>query len=193
MTDFQAVARQYATQANIDPNIFVAQIQQESGFNPNAKSPAGALGIAQFMPATAQSMNVNPMDPIAALKAAAYLDSATLQKYGGDYKKMLAAYNCGGGCVDSAVARGGSNWLSLTPAETQNYVATIMNKRNPGASPAPTQAQQQQTGSGNAIIDTLKQWGEYVAIFVLAAVLIIIGFVLLAEKQARQLARKVVP
>ena len=192
MTDFQAVARQYATQANIDPNIFVAQINQESGFNPAAKSPAGALGIAQFMPATAQSMNVNPLDPVAALKAAAYLDSATLQKYAGDYRKMLAAYNCGGGCVDSAVARGGSNWLALTPAETQNYVSTIMNKRNPGASPAPTQAQQQQ-GSGNAIIDTLKQWGEYVAIFAIAAVLIIIGFVLINERAASQLARKVVP
>ena len=51
----QDFARQAAQKIGLDPDIFMRQIQQESGFNPTAKSPAGAAGIAQFMPATARA------------------------------------------------------------------------------------------------------------------------------------------
>jgi soluble lytic murein transglycosylase-like protein len=190
MADYQTTATTYATQAGINPTIFVKQIQQESGFNPNAQSPAGALGIAQFMPGTAQSMNVNPWDPIAALKAAAYLDSANLQKYGGDYSKMLAAYNAGGGAVDRSVSLYGTNWLSHMPSETQNYVRAITNNvQVKKAQPATKDVNQNTTG--NVITATLKQWGEYAAIFVIALVLFVIGFILLAEKQAKQVGKTI--
>lgn len=124
--DYVGMARQAASSAGISPDTFVRQIQQESGFNPNAGSPAGAQGIAQFMPGTAASMGVNPYDPSSALPGAARMMAGLAAQYGGDYAKALAAYNAGGGAVDSAVAAGGANWLAFMPAETQNYVAIIM-------------------------------------------------------------------
>jgi len=124
--DYVDMARQAAISAGINPDAFVRQIQQESGFNPNAGSPAGAEGIAQFMPGTAASMGVNPYDPSSALSGAARMMAGLAAQYGGDYSKALAAYNAGGGAVDAAVAQGGGGWLSDMPAETQNYVATIM-------------------------------------------------------------------
>lgn len=124
--DYISMARQAAIDAGINPDTFVRQIQQESGFNPGAVSPAGAVGIAQFMPATAASMGVNPYDPSSALNGAARMMANLASQFGGDYAKALAAYNAGPGAVQSAVAQGGGNWLSYLPSETQNYVATIM-------------------------------------------------------------------
>jgi soluble lytic murein transglycosylase-like protein len=124
--DFVGMARQAAISAGISPDAFVRQIQQESGFNAGAGSPAGAVGIAQFMPGTAASMGVNPYDPSSALPGAARMMAGLASQFGGDYRKALAAYNAGAGAVNSAVAQGGGNWLSLMPTETQNYVATIM-------------------------------------------------------------------
>jgi hypothetical protein len=124
--DYVRMARQAASNAGISPDAFQRQIQQESGFNPNAGSPAGAEGIAQFMPGTAASMGVNAYDPSSALPGAARLMAGLASQFGGDYAKALAAYNAGPGAVQSAVAQGGGNWLAHMPAETQQYVATIM-------------------------------------------------------------------
>jgi soluble lytic murein transglycosylase-like protein len=124
--NYVGMARQAAQQAGINPNYFVRQIQQESGFNPNATSPSGAVGIAQFMPATAASMGINPHNPAQALNGAARMMAGLSRQFGGNYAKALAAYNAGGGAVQSAVARGGGNWLSCMPGETQNYVRIIM-------------------------------------------------------------------
>ncbi len=126
MTDYRALAAADAKKYGLDPNIFIRQIQQESGFNPNALSPAGAEGIAQFMPATAKGYGINPWDPAQALNAAAQYDVSSLHQYGGDWAKALAAYNAGGGAVNTAIARGGKNWQRYLPAETQNYIKTIL-------------------------------------------------------------------
>lgn len=109
----------------IDPNLFTRQINQESGFNPGAVSPAGAEGIAQFMPATAAAMGVNPWDPTSALYGAANLMSQLNNQFG-NYAMALAAYNAGPGAVQYAINNGGSNWYAWLPAETQNYVSVIM-------------------------------------------------------------------
>jgi len=127
MADYQAIARQAAARHGLDPNIFLRQIRQESGFNPNAVSPAGAIGIAQIMPATARGWGVNPRDPKAALEAAA-ANMARYVKQFGSYRNALIAYNAGPG----AVGRG-----SL-PAETQNYVKTILGGRDPGKLSSPS-------------------------------------------------------
>jgi soluble lytic murein transglycosylase-like protein len=119
------IAWQAALNAGIDPNLFTRQINQESGFNPNAVSPAGAEGIAQFMPATAAAMGVNPWDPISALYGAARL-MAQLNRQFGNYAMALAAYNAGPGAVQYAINHGGSNWYYWLPAETRNYVSVIM-------------------------------------------------------------------
>ena len=140
----QDYARAAAQRAGIDPDIFVAQIQQESGFNPSAKSPAGAIGIAQFMPGTAAGMKVDPTDPYAALDAAASMDAQNLKKYGGDYSKTLAAYNAGGGAVDQ--------YGGVPPyKETQNYVQTIMGNAKQAAGNAIQGAKEAVGGAASAL------------------------------------------
>lgn len=94
MPDYRRVAAAAAAKYGIDPDIFMRQIARESGFNPNARSGAGALGIAQFIPATAKSYGVNPMDPVSALDGAARMDADNLKRYG-SYERMLSAYNSG--------------------------------------------------------------------------------------------------
>ena len=125
-SQYVAIAEQAATAVGIPPAYFVRQIQQESGFNPNAVSPAGAVGIAQFEPGTAAGLGINPWDPIQALKGAATLMANYARQYGGDYAKALAAYNGGSGTVQSAVNNCGANWLNCLPGETRHYIYIIM-------------------------------------------------------------------
>jgi soluble lytic murein transglycosylase-like protein len=123
---YVTLARQDATAAGINPNLFVRQIEDESGFNPDVVSPAGAIGIAQFMPGTAAEEGINPYNPVQSLSAAADFMANLSSMYGGDYAKALAAYNAGPGNVDYAVSMGGSDWIAYLPAETQNYLNTIL-------------------------------------------------------------------
>lgn len=123
---YVAIARQDAVANGINPDYFVRQIQIESGFNPNAASPAGAVGIAQFEPATAAALGINPWNPQSALAGAARYMANFAKQYGGDYAKALAAYNAGSGTVQYAVAAGGANWMNFLPGETQQYIAKIM-------------------------------------------------------------------
>ncbi len=125
-SDYVAVARQAALNAGIPPDAFVRQIYKESSFNPNAVSPAGAVGIAQFLPSTAAGLGINPYDPVSALNGAAKYMAGLSSQFGGNYAMALAAYNAGSGAVHDAVNRGGANWLSLLPYETQMYVRQIM-------------------------------------------------------------------
>lgn len=121
MADYRRLARQKAQKYGLDPYIFERQIGAESGFNPNARSPAGASGIAQIMPATARGWGVNPNDPVAALDAAAKNMARYVRRYG-SYENALRAYNAGPGAIERS--RGYS--------ETNNYVAKILRGRDPG-------------------------------------------------------------
>ena len=120
------LARQDALEAGISPDIFVRQINEESGFNPYAISPAGAIGIAQFMPATAAGLGVNPRDPVDALQGAARLMAHYVRQYGGSYAQALAAYNAGPGRVALAIYFGGWNWRAYLPYETRAYIRIIL-------------------------------------------------------------------
>ena len=104
----------------IDPSILAAVANQESGFNASASSAAGAKGLMQFMPGTAQSLGVNPLDPSSAVDGAArYLSS--LNKQFGSMDLALAAYNAGPGAV--------SRYGGIPPfTETQNYVSAVTRK-----------------------------------------------------------------
>lgn len=123
---YVALARDDALTTGLSPDLFVRQIAQESGFDPYAISPAGALGIAQFEPATAAQLGVNPRNPTQALLGAARLMAHYVRQYGGDYAMALAAYNAGPGAVQRAVQVGGLNWRVYLPAETQNYIRIIL-------------------------------------------------------------------
>ena len=128
MADYTNAIRKAARKYGMRPELLLAQLKQESGLNPNAKSPAGATGIAQFMPATAKSRGVNPNDPISSIKGAAHLMSDLIHQYGGNEKKALAAYNAGPGAVNKA--GGVPNF-----PETQNYVKTILGSAGKGMGP----------------------------------------------------------
>jgi soluble lytic murein transglycosylase-like protein len=121
---YSTLAAQDAAQAGLPPDLFVRQIHVESGFNPNAQSPAGAEGIAQFMPATAAGLGIDPWNPVQALQAAAQVMAGYTQHYG-SYTLALAAYNCGSGCTNSALSRCGSAWMRCIPTETQAYIRII--------------------------------------------------------------------
>jgi Transglycosylase SLT domain len=126
-SQYVSIAQQDAVNAGISPDYFVRQINLESGFNPNAYSGSGAEGIAQFMPATARGLGINPWDPIQALRAAANLMASYSNQYGGNYAMALAAYNGGTGTVQYAInACGSSNWMNCLPAQTRNYILVIM-------------------------------------------------------------------
>jgi len=125
-SQYVPLACQAARDAGIDPAIFVRQINEESGFNPGEVSPAGAEGIAQFMPETAAGMGINPWDPQSALEGAAKYMARLQANFGGNYAMALAAYNAGSGAVQSAVARCGPAWRACIPAETQNYLNVIL-------------------------------------------------------------------
>ena len=121
-----ALAQEDAIAASIPPDVFVRQINQESGFNPTDLSPAGAEGIAQLMPDTAAGLGIDPWNPVDALQGAAQLMSRYNRKYGGDYAKALAAYNGGSGTLQYCLTHYGSQWFSCEPAQTQAYIQKIM-------------------------------------------------------------------
>ena len=123
---------------------YLAQIGQESAWNPNAVSPVGAMGLAQFMPATwAEFGNEqNPFDPAASLDAGArYMVwiRQWLQRQGleGSWDQVLASYNWGIGNVRTAVRIHKADWLNYAPAETQNYVRKLAPYYMPNQSPPP--------------------------------------------------------
>ena len=97
MPNYELAAERAARKYKIDPRIFKAMIRQESNFNPNAKSGAGAEGIAQFMPETAKGYGVNLHDGRVTddLEGAAKYLRANLKRTGGNYHKALSIYNSG--------------------------------------------------------------------------------------------------
>jgi len=130
MPDLRAYARDAATRAGTDPDTFVRQIQQESGFNPDAfNSGSGATGIAQIVPRW--HPGVDPTDPIASLDYAAKLMADYLKAFG-DYRKALAAYNWGSGNVggytrpDGVVVPPWDGERATLPAETRQYLDVIL-------------------------------------------------------------------
>jgi soluble lytic murein transglycosylase-like protein len=109
-----------ASRYGIDPAVLKGLIKQESGFNPNAGSPAGAQGLTQLMPGTAASLGVSDMhDPAQAIDAGAHYLRMQLDRFGGDYSKALAAYNAGPGAVQ--------RFGGIPPySETRNYVQNVL-------------------------------------------------------------------
>jgi hypothetical protein len=120
VADYRAIARRKARKYGLPPSVFERQIQQESGFNPRARSPAGATGIAQIMPATARGWGVNPNDPVASLDAAAKNMASYVRKYG-SYENALRAYNAGPAAIQK----------SKGYAETNKYVQNILRGKSP--------------------------------------------------------------
>ena len=115
--EYLAMARGAAQRHDVPEDLFLRLVQQESGWNPNAKSHKGALGLAQLMPDTASRLGVDPNDPYQNLDGGARYLSKQFRKFK-DWRLALAAYNAG----PEAVKQHGG----VPPyAETQDYVKKI--------------------------------------------------------------------
>ncbi len=126
---YREALRRAATRWSVGAALLAAQLQQESGFNPNSVSSAGAKGIAQFMPATARSYGLSdPFNAAAAINAQAHLMHDLLRRFA-SVPLALAAYNAGAGRVAAC-------WCVPAFPETQAYVARIVAiSRGAGATP----------------------------------------------------------
>jgi len=105
------------------------QFGAESGYGKHLKSPAGAQGPMQLMPATSKRFNVkNPYSLDESAEAAAKYDELLLKRFKGSLAKTAAAYNWGEGNVDKDVTRHGDNWAlpKHLPNETKDYIDKIV-------------------------------------------------------------------
>lgn len=111
-------AKSAARKHGIPENLFLRLVQQESGFNPNARSHKGAIGLAQLMPGTARTLRVDPHDPKQNLEGGARYLRQMYKKFG-NWRLALAAYNAGPGAVEK--------YNGVPPyRETKNYVRKIL-------------------------------------------------------------------
>jgi soluble lytic murein transglycosylase-like protein len=115
--EYLASAKAAANRYGVPEDLFLRLVQQESGWNPNALSNKGAIGLAQLMPGTAAKLGVDPRDPQANLNGGARYLRMMYDRFG-DWKLALAAYNAG----PEAVAKHGA----VPPyQETLNYVRVV--------------------------------------------------------------------
>jgi soluble lytic murein transglycosylase-like protein len=115
--EYLPVAREMAAKHGVPEDLFLRLVQQESGWNPNAVSHAGATGLAQLMPGTAAKLGVNPRDPHQNLEGGARYLRMMYDRFG-NWRLALAAYNAG----PEAVQKHGG----VPPyQETKNYVRVI--------------------------------------------------------------------
>jgi soluble lytic murein transglycosylase-like protein len=109
----------YSSRFGVDPRLMMALIAIESGFHITARSPAGAYGLGQLMPATWRAMGVHPADPVANIYASVRVLRGNLDRFGYNIPLALAAYNAGKGSVE--------RYGGIPPyAETQWYVRNVL-------------------------------------------------------------------
>jgi soluble lytic murein transglycosylase-like protein len=116
---YKPLIMKYSQENGVDPRLVAAIIETESGWNPNAVSDAGAIGLGQFMPSTAESVGIDPTNPEQSIQGVAMHMKSLLGTFNNDSIKAIAAYNAGAGAVKDA--GGVPNF-----AETQNYVKKVM-------------------------------------------------------------------
>jgi soluble lytic murein transglycosylase-like protein len=118
--DFDPIIKQAGQEYGVDPYLIKAVIQAESSGNPGAVSSAGAQGLMQLMPKTAADLGVyDSFDPAQNIMGGTRYLRQLLDRYRGDRKLALAAYNWGMGNVE--------NRLQSMPKETRNYLAKVEN------------------------------------------------------------------
>ena len=117
--EISETVRRVATASGVDPNLVMAIIEVESEFNPRAVSVRNAQGLMQLMPGTAQQFHVaNTFDPLQNIRGGVAYLRWLLDRFSGDLKLVLAAYNAGENSV--VLHRGAPPFR-----ETSEYVARV--------------------------------------------------------------------
>jgi soluble lytic murein transglycosylase-like protein len=117
---FEPLVLEHASRLALRPELVRAVIQVESGFNPRARSPRGAMGLMQLMPATARELGVrNAYDPAENIRGGTVYLRRLIDRYDGNEELALAAYNAGADAVDR-------HGKTVPPfQETRNYVKKV--------------------------------------------------------------------
>jgi len=125
-TDLDAIFDAAGSRYNISPNLLKAVAKVESSFRTDVTSKQGAMGVMQLMPATARALGVSdPYDPEQNIMGGARYLRDQLDRFGGDVRLALAAYNAGGGAV--------AKYGGIPPyKETQAYVPKVLGYYNGG-------------------------------------------------------------
>lgn len=123
-TSLDSIFEKAAATYQVDVNLLKAIARQESNFQTDVVSKAGAAGVMQLMPSTAKALGVSDvMDPEQNIMGGAKLISGLLKKYDGNTQLALAAYNAGSGNV--------AKYNGIPPfKETQDYVKKVMSYYN---------------------------------------------------------------
>lgn len=117
--DIDSIITDVAAELNVPVNLIHAVAQTESGYNQDARSEAGAIGVMQLMPETAEGLGVDPTDLRGNIHGGAKYLRQLMDTFGGDMQKVIAAYNAGPGAVQK--------YGGIPPyEETQNYVQKVM-------------------------------------------------------------------
>ena len=117
---FEPLVQEHARRHALRPDLVRAVIQVESGFNPQARSPRGAMGLMQLMPKTAAELGVrNPYDPAENISGGCLYLRRLMDRYSGNEELALAAYNAGADAVDR-------HGKTVPPyPETRDYVKRV--------------------------------------------------------------------
>ncbi|GAP22527.1 soluble lytic murein transglycosylase [Leptolinea tardivitalis] len=117
---FESIIQKASAKYGVDADLVKAVIQNESAYDPEAVSSAGAMGLMQLMPATAASLGVeNPLDPEENIEGGVKLLRELLNQFGGNLTNTVAAYNAGAGAVQQ--------YGGVPPyQETQLYVNRVL-------------------------------------------------------------------
>lgn len=119
---YDSYIRASAERHGVDPALMKAMMHTESAFNPNARSPVGAQGLMQLMPATARRFQVsNPWNPADNIEGSAKYIAWLMRRFNNNVEHAVAGYNAGEGNVDK--------YGGIPPfKETRNYVQKVMSR-----------------------------------------------------------------